>query len=198
MIDAPLVVVGVDGSDCSREALRFAVNEAQMRGARLAIVTAWSVPTMTYAAGFAPGIDPGTFQQAAASVSTDAVKAAHEIAPDLEVDAATPEAHPAAALLSAAEKADLLVVGSRVTEASHACYSGLSASNSRSTRPARSPSSTPRRETLASVVVPPRVKAGEGGSDRQFREPMRRLLTCRSRVVAFSTSSRSMPAGGVW
>jgi nucleotide-binding universal stress UspA family protein len=112
MTDARLVVVGVDGSDCSRGALRFAADEAQMRGARLRIVCAWSVPAMAYA-GFAPSIDRAIFRQAAASVATDAANEAHEMAPDLEIDAMMPEGQPAAALLSAAEKADLLIVGSR-------------------------------------------------------------------------------------
>jgi nucleotide-binding universal stress UspA family protein len=36
------IVVGVDGSDASREALRFAVEEAGLRDARLVAVHAWS------------------------------------------------------------------------------------------------------------------------------------------------------------
>jgi nucleotide-binding universal stress UspA family protein len=113
MTGVPLVVVGVDGSDCSHEALRFAVNEARMRGARLRIVTAWRIPAMAYASAFAPGIDPQFFQHTAASASKEATAEARRIAPDLEIEATTPEAQPAGALLSASENADLLVVGSR-------------------------------------------------------------------------------------
>jgi len=109
----PLIVVGVDGSACSHEALRFAVNEAKMRGAHLRLVTAWSVPVMVYAGGYTAGIDPGTFLHDAEAVSTTAVTEAREIAEDLEIDATTPNEQPAAALISAAEDADLLVVGSR-------------------------------------------------------------------------------------
>jgi nucleotide-binding universal stress UspA family protein len=108
-----LVVVGVDGSGCSRDALRFAVEEARMRGARLRIVSAWSVPTNLYASGYSSSVDADTFRKAAESLSNDAVELAHEIAPDVAVDAETPEEHPVTALLTAAEHADLLVVGSR-------------------------------------------------------------------------------------
>ncbi|WP_203335621.1 universal stress protein [Nocardioides limicola] len=39
------IVVGVDGSDASRAALTFAVQEALLRGANVEVVTAWSTPT---------------------------------------------------------------------------------------------------------------------------------------------------------
>jgi nucleotide-binding universal stress UspA family protein len=109
----PLVVVGVDGSDCSQDALRFAIEEARMRGASLHVVTAWSIPTNLYASGYASSVDADTFREAAEATSTHALERAHEIAPDLTVDAETPEEHAVTALLSAAEHADLLVVGSR-------------------------------------------------------------------------------------
>lgn len=41
------IVVGVDGSAGSAEALRFALAEAKLRGAKLKAVTAW---TLTYVA----------------------------------------------------------------------------------------------------------------------------------------------------
>jgi nucleotide-binding universal stress UspA family protein len=111
--DKPFVVVGVDGSECSREALTFAVREAKMRRATLHIVSAWSVPVAVYAGGFAANVDPAEFEQACVFISADAVTAVSELAPDLEVEATTPNDQPAAALLAAAEGADLLVVGSR-------------------------------------------------------------------------------------
>jgi nucleotide-binding universal stress UspA family protein len=111
--DAPLVVVGVDGSACSHEALRFAVNEAKLRGARLRLVSAWSVPTMVYAGGYTGNVDPATFLADAEAVSAAAVTEARGLAHDLEIDATTPNEQPATALISASEGADLLVVGSR-------------------------------------------------------------------------------------
>jgi nucleotide-binding universal stress UspA family protein len=111
--ETPLVVVGVDGSDCSREALRFAVEEARRRGAHLRIVSAWFVPVMTYAGGFAAGVDISVYRDAATAISTTAVEEARSIGRDIVIEAATPEDSPAAALLEAAEDADLVVVGSR-------------------------------------------------------------------------------------
>ncbi len=109
----PLIVVGVDGSDCSSRALRFAVDEARMRKARLKVVAAWSVPVMMYAGGYMPGIDPSTFEHAADAEAEAAIKQVREDAPEIQVEASTPNASAAEALLHAAEGADLLVVGSR-------------------------------------------------------------------------------------
>ena len=44
---AGLITVGVDGSDRGREALRFALAEAALRGARLRMVQSWSIPPLT-------------------------------------------------------------------------------------------------------------------------------------------------------
>jgi nucleotide-binding universal stress UspA family protein len=109
----PLVVVGVDGSACSLEALRFATEEARLRGARLLIVAAWFVPTMVYAGGFSAGVDSSVFREAATTAAATALAAVRQSDPALEVEVATPEQAPAAALLEAAADADLLVVGSR-------------------------------------------------------------------------------------
>jgi nucleotide-binding universal stress UspA family protein len=108
-----IVVVGVDGSGCSHEALRFAVNEARLRGAQLQLVTAWSVPTMVYAGGYIGNVDESTFLADAEAISTAAVEEARQLAGDVEIVATTPNEQPATALIEAAEGADLLVVGSR-------------------------------------------------------------------------------------
>lgn len=110
---APLVVVGVDGSACSRVALTFAVREAQMRGARLRIVSAWSIPAIVYAGGAYVDVRPDESERASQLVSAEAVAAVAEIDSELDVQATTPNGQPTAALLAASEGADLLVVGSR-------------------------------------------------------------------------------------
>jgi nucleotide-binding universal stress UspA family protein len=112
-VAAPLVVVGFDGSDCSREALTFAVQEARMRGARLRIVSAWTVPVTVYAGAGYVDLSPSQFEQATELVSADAVTAVAELDPTLDVEPTTPNEQAAAALIAAAEDADLLVVGSR-------------------------------------------------------------------------------------
>jgi nucleotide-binding universal stress UspA family protein len=108
-----LVVVGVDGSAGSREALHFAIEESRLRHARLQIVTAWTVPATAVAGMFSPGIDPSLFQRDATAESTKARDDARERAPGMQIDAATPNGSAVAALISAAGDADLLVVGSR-------------------------------------------------------------------------------------
>jgi nucleotide-binding universal stress UspA family protein len=113
--DVPLIVVGVDGSECAQKALVYAIEEAQLRKARIRIVSAWSVPVMIYAGGYVPGLDPGTFELAAEKEAEDALAEVRRTAPELEADAGSPNASPAEALLDAADagEAALIVVGSR-------------------------------------------------------------------------------------
>jgi nucleotide-binding universal stress UspA family protein len=118
---SPLIVVGVDGSACSREALRFAVEEARLRHARVRIVTAWAVPTTAYAGMFSPGLEPTLFEENAAAESRKALDSARELAPELAIDATTPNGPASAELISAAGDAALLVVGSR----GHGGFAGL-------------------------------------------------------------------------
>ena len=47
------VVVGLDGSGGAVEALRFAVEEARIRGVAVKAVTAWHVPPAAYEGGWA-------------------------------------------------------------------------------------------------------------------------------------------------
>ena len=116
-----LVVVGVDGSRGSAEALRFAVEESRLRHARLRIVTAWTVPATAYAGMFNAGVDPTLFEHDAAAESARALGDARTLGPELEIDAATPNGPAAAELIAAAGGADLLVVGSR----GHGGFTGL-------------------------------------------------------------------------
>ena len=44
-------VVGVDGSDCSKDALRWAARQAELTGATLEAIIAWHYPTFS---GLAP------------------------------------------------------------------------------------------------------------------------------------------------
>lgn len=111
--EQPLVVVGYDGSACSHEALRFAIDEARMRKARLRIVTAWSVPPLTYSGGFAISSDLSDFERGGKAISATALEEARAIDGELEIDAITPNEQGAAALVAASRDAALLVVGSR-------------------------------------------------------------------------------------
>ena len=53
------IVVGVDGSETAREALRLAAAEAELHGARLRIVVVWQVPAATLGGGFVPSSTTG-------------------------------------------------------------------------------------------------------------------------------------------
>jgi nucleotide-binding universal stress UspA family protein len=106
------IVVGVDGSETSRRALRWAVEEARLRGAALEVVLAWHMP---YIAGYpyaGVGFDPNTFEQDGRK-SLDEVVDAVDTTGVAKVDRILTVGDAASALLSAATGADLLVVGSR-------------------------------------------------------------------------------------
>jgi nucleotide-binding universal stress UspA family protein len=107
------IAVGVDGSSCSREALRFAVDEARLRNAALRVVTAWHVPPMAYSGGFAPVVDPREYEEYAETVGVQALAALREETEGVDVERVTREGQAAQVLLEEARGADLLVVGSR-------------------------------------------------------------------------------------
>ena len=107
------VVVGVDGSPESEAALRFAADEAKLRGALLRVVCAWEPSASGYLGeAFAPTTD--AFDRAE-HYAEDVLRAALEqLQPEsLEVEAVAGEGGPAAVLLEQAADAELLVVGSR-------------------------------------------------------------------------------------
>jgi nucleotide-binding universal stress UspA family protein len=111
------VVVGIDGSETSREALRWAAGEAASRGAELHVVHAWDVPSLGAGVGATPGRRQGTAPEAQRQVAEDLVSS--EIAAELrdlsgvEVRSSIGRGSAAGVLLEAARGADLLVVGSR-------------------------------------------------------------------------------------
>jgi nucleotide-binding universal stress UspA family protein len=117
---AGTIVVGVDGSDASREALRWAVEEAKLRGVRLVAVHAWSfVPAQ-------PLGDPGMLAVPAGdlagqlSAESDAAAATLESSlaealgteHGVEVDERLVEGDAGEAIVAEAAGAELIVVGS--------------------------------------------------------------------------------------
>ena len=61
------IIVGVDGSECSEIALRWAAGEAEYRGATLVVVTTWTAlpPPIVYPYAVRPDRDPGDPREAA-------------------------------------------------------------------------------------------------------------------------------------
>lgn len=121
------IVVGVDGSEHCREALRWALREARAHAARVVALyaydytPAWSV----YAYGEGMVAPPAPSDEEIEEASRDAERHAHallermlsdmgEAAAGLDVERlAIADRRPAHALVERAGRADLLVVGSR-------------------------------------------------------------------------------------
>ncbi len=105
------VVVGIDGSAASLDALEWAAHQAELTGAKLEIVMTWDWP-MTYgwAVPIPEGFDPEHDVQTALEKIEADVLAKH---PDIEIVARVLQGHPAPLLVEESKGADLLVVGSR-------------------------------------------------------------------------------------
>jgi nucleotide-binding universal stress UspA family protein len=113
------IVVGIDGSESSAEALRWAATQARLTGDDLEVVMAWEFPTTFGTAPPVPaGYDPA---QDTASLLAELVQ--RELGSDsgLKVTQTVVEGHPAPVLVDAARGADLLVVGSR----GHGAFVGM-------------------------------------------------------------------------
>ncbi len=109
-----LIVVGIDGSESSKDALRLAAAEAALHDAKLRVVCAWHIPEGLYAGGWAPGIDVASgFEEAARDIASEAVSDLARLQPGLDRESHLVRGHAAAALVEESRGADLLVVGSR-------------------------------------------------------------------------------------
>lgn len=110
------IVVGVDGSAESKVALRWALEEAQAREARLVCVHAWLFPSPVAPDDLRMDWERDLFGQLQEDAESVLETAMAEVGPDEEkvpVERSVVEGPAAAVLLRAAEGADLLVVGSR-------------------------------------------------------------------------------------
>lgn len=128
---APMtIVVGLDGSDASKEALLWALAEARLRRTGIKVVRAWEYPFVP------PAMDPfpaGPVAEVGGELDTEGLRRNHETrlaalvselageSPDVEIELVVVEGHPAEVLVEAAEGAELLVVGSR----GHGGFTGL-------------------------------------------------------------------------
>jgi nucleotide-binding universal stress UspA family protein len=106
----PRIVVGVDGFESSRAALRWAIGQARLTGAVVEAVTAWHIPAGT---GWVPATDMPDYQDDAFTVLSEAIAEMCTADPDVQVSPRVVEGQAGQVLVAAAEGADLLVVGSR-------------------------------------------------------------------------------------
>jgi nucleotide-binding universal stress UspA family protein len=105
------VVVGIDGSPSSLEALSWAARQAVLTGSRLEIVMTWDWPSSYgWAVPVPDDFDPESDMQRALDTIVAGVRADH---PGLQVDPRLLSGHPAPILVEASKGAELLVVGSR-------------------------------------------------------------------------------------
>lgn len=113
---AKRIIVGVDGSSASRDALRWAVEEAHLWDGSVEAVHAWSYPVMTYAPGI---VSPPTFAREdlesearnVLNATVDAVIGDAASGPTLE--RVVVEGSAAKQLMERSRHADMLVVGRR-------------------------------------------------------------------------------------
>ena len=115
----PQIVVGIDGSESSSQALEWALDEAERRQARLQVVHAWDAP-------FEPtwgtmGSTSQNMNQPARRLTDDEVAARVPDTTRVPVDKLIVRGSAAATLVDLSKDADLVVVGSR----GHGGFAGL-------------------------------------------------------------------------
>ena len=110
------IVVGIDGSDASKNALRWAVEDARARGAEVVALHAYEAPVSVLDATTATPVDlPGLSFEALTDAQQFVAKVVDEVIGSvMSVDVApiAVEDEPTRALVDASRDADLLVVGS--------------------------------------------------------------------------------------
>jgi nucleotide-binding universal stress UspA family protein len=119
--DVGRIVVGVDGSPSSEEALRWGLAQSALTGQPVHAVISWEFP-VDY--GVAPMGDFDWEANSAAVLSGTVQKVLAEVRPEGpadEVEQHVDRGHPARVLLEAAASAALLVVGSR----GHGGFTGM-------------------------------------------------------------------------
>jgi nucleotide-binding universal stress UspA family protein len=135
------IVAGIDGSDASKEALRWAAEEARLRRAEVVAVHAWQAPPPVPAFEPARALDFVSIlpqlEEAADKLARSIVAEVLGDDSDVKVEPVSIEGPAPAVLIDAAADAEMIVVGSRGRAGSSRSCSARSASRSRRTRLAR-------------------------------------------------------------
>jgi nucleotide-binding universal stress UspA family protein len=105
----PRIVVGVDGSAASIEALRWAVTQAELTAATVQAITSWQAPDQNGIAFYAADLD--WFDLTRRTLDVAIKEAGFGDRPDVE--AVITQGTPAHVLVEASRDAQLLVVGTR-------------------------------------------------------------------------------------
>jgi nucleotide-binding universal stress UspA family protein len=105
------IVVGIDGSPSSLDALSWAARQADLTTSSLEIVMTWEWPSSYgWAAPVPADFDPEEDVRKALDTAVAGVRAEH---PSVVIDPRVVSGHPAPILVEASKGADLLVIGSR-------------------------------------------------------------------------------------
>ncbi len=102
------IVVGVDGSEHSNTALRWALAEAQKHSGMVTAVLAWQLPFL----GFPGAFDRDELEEAYKKFLIDAVSAVAP-KPAVPLESLVAEGDPTVSLVEASKDANLLVLGIR-------------------------------------------------------------------------------------
>ena len=106
--DGGVIVVGLDGSEGSQQALVWAARQARLTSSALRAVATWRWPN--YVTRVPPGADPAAETAAGLHEAVEAIRAEYA---DLEISEHVVQGPAGPSLLTQAEGATLLVVGAR-------------------------------------------------------------------------------------
>lgn len=124
MTEIKQIVVGVDGSDSSRAALRWAYDEAAHHGASLKAVMIWHAPPLPQSPPYGSMPPEGYESQPARDAQAVLERLTAELEarkPEVDVTTSIESGNPAKVLIELSGGADLLVVGSR----GHGGFAGM-------------------------------------------------------------------------
>jgi Universal stress protein UspA and related nucleotide-binding proteins len=109
-----IIVVAVDGSEASKQAVRWAANTANKRNLPLRLASSYTMPQFLYAEGMVPPQELfDDLQTEALEKIEEARTIAHEVAPDIKIGHTIAEGSPIDLLLELSEDVTMIVMGSR-------------------------------------------------------------------------------------
>ena len=112
MSETKTIVVGVDGSDSSVHALRWALGEARLRGAGVEVVHSWHIPYYSDMSGMV-SVPGDAMRESAEAVLADVLAAVADESGGIALTGRIELGSAATTLVEASGQAELLVVGRR-------------------------------------------------------------------------------------
>jgi nucleotide-binding universal stress UspA family protein len=108
------IVVGIDGSEGSKRALEFALEQARAGDDEVRAVNAWHIPAVVYEGAVGGAlVDTGEFERGAQAELDRVLRECATESSGVTVTPVLRHGQPAESLCEEAEQAKLLVVGSR-------------------------------------------------------------------------------------